>query len=273
MAKFISTDTVMNPTVGDYAKEGILMMRKSKALGSTNSWRLRYAIVDGGNLTLLDKGQISEVIKLSQAGIELQANLPDDRYGTKNGFIISVHKKGGLSSGTRYYFCCESPRERESWVSTLTELVESSVVFSGSIYSKSENSSILDHSSTNNDTSADAAPSYLGPIANLQEPGNQPQSQKVEPGTTEDEKETKRSRMRSFFPFKRATASQVSSDTDYLTGGDSNTLSTQPNEYSISKSLQALDLGPEKLTETVFGSELRKCVALSSQLYLSLIHI
>ncbi|CAR22686.1 GTPase-activating protein BEM3 [Lachancea thermotolerans CBS 6340] len=268
LAKFISTDTVMNPIIGDYIKEGILMMRKSKAIGSTNSWRLRYAVVDGVNLSLLDRGQVSEIIKLSQAAIELQANLPDDRYGTKNGFILNVHKKGGLSSGTRYFFCCESPRERESWVSSLAEFVESSVVFSGSINSKSESSSMIDHSSTGNEASSDAPVSYIGPIANLQSPVSHSPTQAPDTTAQEDERESKRIRMRSFFPFKRATAAQTSSEPELPLNGDSSQLPLlQPNETSISRSLQAMDLGPEIVSNTVFGSELRSCVSISSQLY------
>ncbi|CUS20474.1 LAQU0S01e07404g1_1 [Lachancea quebecensis] len=268
LAKFISTDTVMAPIIGDYIKEGTLMMRKSKAIGSTNSWRLRYAVVDGVNLSLLDRSQVSEIIKLSQAAIELQANLPDDRYGTKNGFILNVHKKGGLSSGTRYFFCCESPRERESWVSSLTEFVESSVVYSGSTNSKSESSSMIDHSSMGNEASSDAGVSYIGPIANLQAPASQPPAPGPDTTTQEDERESKRIRMRSFFPFKRATAAQAPNEPELPSNGESSQLSlSQSNEFSVSKSLQAMDLGPEIASNVVFGSELRNCVSISSQLY------
>ncbi|SCU82893.1 LADA_0C08548g1_1 [Lachancea dasiensis] len=268
MAKFISTDTVMNPPTGDYAKEGVLLLRKSKTLGTPSSWRVVYAALHGGCLSFLDKGHVTENIKLQHAVIELQANLPDDKHGTKNGFIVVVPKKGGLSSGTKYYFCCESPRERESWISNLTEFVEVSAATSFSVHNKSENSSVLDHSSVGNDTSTDIAPSYLGPMANLQEPVTAAPTQGSDVNITDEERESKRSRMRSFFPFKKASSqTPTHSEFSHSNGNERGASTTATNELSIEKSLQAMDLNAEPASDKVFGSTLVNCLSLSSHLY------
>ncbi|SCV03790.1 LAME_0H13234g1_1 [Lachancea meyersii CBS 8951] len=261
MAKFISTGTVMNSIIGEYAKEGVLLMRKSKALGTPNNWRLTYAVLNGGILSLLDRGQISESIKVHNAVIELQANLPDDRYGTKNGFIVIVPKKSGLSSGTKYYFCCESPKEREAWVSNLTEFVEAPILSNSSTYTKSENSSMLEHYSASNDVPSDSTSSYIGPMANLQPPANVLPASNADAVPTDDERETKRSRMRSFFPFKRVNVSQIPTDSDLNTDG------SVSEELSIAKTLHSMDLADEVSTNKIFGSDLNKCLSLSSQLY------
>ncbi|SCV05735.1 LANO_0H14026g1_1 [Lachancea nothofagi CBS 11611] len=269
MAKFISTDTVMNPITGEFAKEGVLLMRKSKALGTPNSWRLAYAILNGGLLSLLDRGQLTESIKLQHAIIELQANLPDDKHGTKNGFIVIVPKKSGLSSGTKYYFCCESPKERESWVSHLTEIVEGSIISNPSYHSKSESSSMLEHSSTGNDTTVETAPSYIGPMVNLQAPAAVVPTQNTDSTIIDDERDIKRSRMRSFFPFKRVNASQMPADVDLPNNAENyqTTSSSATNDFSIAKSLQSMDLAAEAVSDKVFGSDLKQCLSLSTQLY------
>ncbi|CEP64110.1 GTPase-activating protein BEM3 LALA0_S10e02498g [Lachancea lanzarotensis] len=264
MAKFISTDTVINSFIGGYTKEGVLLMRKSKALGTPNTWRLTYGVLNNGTLSLLDHGQVTENVKLQNAAIELQANLPDDRYGTRNGFIVTVPKKSGLSSGTKYYFCCESPKERESWVSTITEFVESSVMSNSSYYAKSETSSMLDHTSVG-DAVSDSAPSYIGPMVNLQ-PTKVSTATNADTTPTEDERESKRSRMRSFFPFKKVNPSQTP-DSDLATEGGQTISAPGLDELTIAKTLQSMNLASEVLTDKVFGSDLNHCLSLSSQLY------
>ncbi|SCU89412.1 LAFA_0E17832g1_1 [Lachancea sp. 'fantastica'] len=265
MAKFISTDTVISSFIGGYTKEGVLLMRKSKALGTPNTWRLTYGVLNNGTLSLLDHGQVTENIKLNYAVIELQANLPDDRYGTKNGFIVIVPKKSGLSSGTKYYFCCESPKERESWISTLTEFVESSVMSNTSTYAKSESSSMLDHTSLG-DAVSDSTPSYIGPMANLQPAVKTPAAFNADTIPTEDDKESKRSRMRSFFPFKKVNVSQMP-DSDLTAEGNQAQPVPGLDELSIAKTLQSMNLANVVSTDKVFGSDLDHCLSLSSQLY------
>ncbi|SCW03443.1 LAFE_0G10528g1_1 [Lachancea fermentati] len=269
LAKFISTDTVMAPLAGDTLKEGSLLVRKNKTLGSANNWRARYAILEGQTLQLLDRGITTDTIKIPLSTIELQANLPDDKYGTKNGFVINEHKKSGLSSVTRYYFCSETSKERESWVSILNELVENSAQSGASLNSKSESSSIMDHSIIN-ETLPDTGASFIGPMANLQSSAVSSPSQHSEGITPEDERESKRSRMRSFFPFKKLNLSQISSqEGETSTSPEESGLGTSLNthELTIAKSLQALNLSTEPLSNVVFGSDLHTSLSLSSQRY------
>lgn len=266
IAQFMSTDTVTIPVVGigESLKEGVLLMRKNKTLGSGGNWRVRYGVVDGPTLQLLDQGQISESIKLLQSSMELQANLPDDRYGTKNGFIINEHKKSGLSSTTRYYFCAETSKERESWVSVLSEFVENPLF--ATTNNKSENSSIVDHNS--GDTAVELGYGGIGPMVNLQQYQHSSAlpspSQTSDATPSEDDKEIRRNRMRSFFPFKKLNITSTSSVT-HEGGLMSSPEGETETENSFAKSLQSMNLSSK--TNVVFGSDLKNCLSLSSHTY------
>ncbi|SCU85036.1 LAMI_0C09890g1_1 [Lachancea mirantina] len=261
LAKFISTDMVMNFFLSDSLKEGFLMMRKSKAIGSSGNWRLRYAVLESLALHLYEKNQVTDTIRLPQSSIELQANYPDDRYGTKNGFIVSEHKKSGLSSFTKYYLCCESAKDREAWIASLTELMDVVSTSNASINSKSEASSVTEHSMSN-DVSFNSNASYIGPPATLQPSMLSSPTQKSDLGNGEDEKENKRSRIRSFFPFKKLNMAQTPT---FEYEGQQFGEELQEGEISISSSLQLMNLDRE--VKPVFGSDLKSCLSLSSHTY------
>ncbi|AET40954.1 GTPase-activating protein BEM3 Ecym_7102 [Eremothecium cymbalariae DBVPG len=269
LAEFISTTPVMNPVMGDYSKEGILLVRKAKTLGSAASWRVRYCTVEGNVMYLNEQSFVTDTIKLAYSTIELQANLPDDRYGTKNGFIINEHKKSGLSSSTKYYFCAETSREREQWISVLTIMCDApgGGNLNVSFNNRSEASSLVDQGSASDS-------SYLGPIANLEVNNDINSPPKIPDGTgniciPEDEKEVKRRRMKSFFAFKK-----LSNPAPYSSGNDNVSIFSQDEEVNstttgtestIHKSLQSMHLYSNN--KVVFGADLKTALQLSSHAY------
>ncbi|CCE64660.1 hypothetical protein TPHA_0I01540 [Tetrapisispora phaffii CBS 4417] len=151
--QFISTDTFIPPLSVDdmnsssLMKDGVLIVRKSKTLGTGINWRLRHAQLLKDMLLLCNQrnSQVLESIKLKQATIELMPNLPDDKFGTKNGFIITEQKKSTLSNPNKYYLCTEKPKERETWVQVINKLLMD-VDSSGASY----NGNTIDNNNDNN---------------------------------------------------------------------------------------------------------------------------
>lgn len=279
LAQFMSTDTVMNPViVGDTTKEGSLLMRKTKALSNASNWRIRYGVLRGEILRLFDKGQLAETINLKQSSIELLPNLPEDRYGTKNGFLLSEHKKSGLSSTAKYYLCLETSKERELWVSAVSEFIlspspvpaPSSLSVSSAVSSNTFGDDAAS-SSHKSDTSVDQI--Y---VTDLTEPpsvshnndSSSVSSPRITSESTEDDKDNKRLKMRSFFPFKKLTSGAFNLGSE---AGDTETVHSQDfepkySDNSIAKSLENMNL-TESTVKTIFGSPLDKCLELSSHKY------
>ncbi|CDO95242.1 unnamed protein product [Kluyveromyces dobzhanskii CBS 2104] len=257
LAQFISTDTVIAVPLGmsDNIKEGVLLVRKNKALSSGNTWKVRQAIIEDQSLILLDEGTVTESIKLVNSTIELQANLPDDKYGTKNGFILNEAKKSGLSSVSKHYFGAENAKQREEWISALIKVCASS----GSNARTDAFSSLQDQGSIS-DTSVDTThSSNIGPMVNL-EIQNKPQQK--DPSTAEMDRETKRNRMRSFFPFKKTLPQLSNSSLDV--NKDADEAST---ERSFASALHGMNLHDEAVSNVVFGSNIKHCLSLSSKIY------
>ncbi|QEU62057.1 Bem3 [Kluyveromyces lactis] len=257
LAQFISTDTAISVPIGmsDSVKEGVLLVRKTKALGSGNSWKVRQAVIEDQTLLLFDQENLVESIKLVNSTIELQANLPDDKYGTKNGFILNEPKKSGLSSTSRHYFGAETAKQREEWISALIKVCSNSVanIKADTLSSAQDQGSISDASV---DTSSSAA---IGPMVNLEMLGK---SQQVEPATTEMDRETKRNRMRSFFPFKKNQPQLSTSSLDITKESDETSA-----ERSFASALHGMNLHDEAITNVVFGSDIKHCLSLSSRVY------
>ncbi|QLG70452.1 hypothetical protein HG535_0A03910 [Zygotorulaspora mrakii] len=275
IAQFMSTDTVMNPVLlGDTVKEGSLLMRRPKTLGSAGNWRARYGILGGDVLTLFDKGQVSERIRLKQSTIELLPNLPEDKHGTKNGFVINEHRKSGLSNTTKYFLCAETSKEREIWVSAISEFIFSASIpptstitstnaEGNAVRTKIDNGSVdqiyvtdltVDSGSQSNE---DNASSVSHEVDNMEEYEDSKES-----------KEIKRLKMRSFFPFKKITSNALNmmyDDADTIASQDSD---PKFSDNSIAKSLENMNLSPEKHQSKVFGSPLEDCLKLSSHTYL-----
>ena len=216
ISQFLSTDTVMTPfLLEDNQKEGSLLMRRpKKALGGNVSWRVRYGILNGDFLQLFENGDMMETVRLKQASLELLPNMPDDKYGTKNGFLLVEQKKVGLSSSSKYFLCAESPKERESWIAALSEFIDTARL---SVSSPANESIGAFSSTTSNSQNENSDQIY---VTDLSQPDNGASSQSSQsnnvdsfqatsydqfsnPTTVDDDKDNKRNKMRSLFPFKK----------------------------------------------------------------------
>lgn len=279
VAQFMSTDTVMNPVmVGDTTKEGSMLMRRAKTLGNGSNWRVRYGVLRADILQLFDKGQLAETINLRQSTIELLPNLPEDRYGTKNGFLLTEHKKSGLSSTSKYSLCAETTKERELWVAAISDYVlrpspvpPPSSASAPTVVSSSTVGDDVASSSHKSDTSVDQI--Y---VTDLSEPpsishnngSSSASSPRIISDPTEDEKDNKRLKMRSFFPFKKLTSGAFNLGSDPVEAGTVHSQESEPkySDNSIAKSLESMNL-TEPTATMVFGSTLDKCLQLSSHSY------
>lgn len=316
IAQFLSTDTVINPMLlDDTVKEGTLMIRRpKKALGNQPSWKLRRASLNGDTLRLSDRDQVTEVIKLRQCSIEIIPNLPDDKFGTKNGFLINEHKKSGLSSNSKYYACTESAKERELWISAINEFTD---VQNNDSHAHLSNTSGSNYrkgvSGTHNDTNRliPKGSSTMNSIDEnfdlLSNPHEQKASLSVstqasrtssrQPSTTSspaqatdqsdviDEREARRLKMRSIFPFKKlnlnsmtssapATSLQLQNNNDSSSTVDFEAVTVIPQDSSSTptddKVRYFTATSPSSYQPSgkgVFGSNLDACLKLSSHIY------
>ncbi|GMC20170.1 unnamed protein product [Saccharomyces cerevisiae] len=304
IAQFISTDTVMTPPMmDDNVKDGSLLLRRPKTLTGNSTWRVRYGILRDDVLQLFDKNQLTETIKLRQSSIELIPNLPEDRFGTRNGFLITEHKKSGLSTSTKYYICTETSKERELWLSAFSDYIDPSQSLS---LSSSRNANDTDsashlsagthHSKFGNATiSATDTPSYVTDLTqeynnnnNISNSSNNignsdgidsnPSSHSnflaSSSGNAEEEKDSRRAKMRSLFPFKKLTGPAsamnhigitISNDSDSPTSPDSIIKSPSKKLMEVSSSSNS-STGPHVST-AIFGSSLETCLRLSSHKY------
>lgn len=294
IAQFLSTDTVMSPfLLEDTVKEGPLLMRRpKKALGGTISWKVRYGILNGEYLQLLEAGDMMETIRLKQASLELLPNLPEDRYGTKNGFLLIEQKKGGLSTSSKYYICTETPKERESWISALSQFIDTSKLSISSPHSESVgNSSSMTNSSVNESTDQIYVTDLTQPESAMSFQNSQTHNidnfqatsyDQYENSPADDDRDIKRNKMRSLFPFKKFTnMANNTLNSGGHSGSHHNTSITENNEQE--KQLwgegdTSVHLGTNSLIgasnyknlssqNVVFGSSIDKCLKLSSHSY------
>ncbi|QLQ81505.1 hypothetical protein HG537_0F02660 [Torulaspora globosa] len=273
IAQFMSTDTVTNPMLlGDVMKEGSLLMRRAKALSTGPNWRVRYGVLSGELLLLYDRGQLAERVRLRQSSIELLPNLPEDKYGTRNGFVIVEHKKNGLSSTTRYYLCSETSKERELWVSAISGFITNPLIppssSAGSISTAAETASSFSKAEISNgldqvyvtDLTNDAHSFVADDNSNIC-------SQDVADASDCD-KENRRLKMRSFFPFKKLGSNALNMVSDEGAAEESFESEAKFSDTSVAKSLESMNLNSTITNgNAVFGSPLIKCLELSSHLY------
>lgn len=272
IAQFMSTDTVTNPMhLGDAVKEGSLLMRRAKALSSGPNWRVRYGVLNGDILLLYDRTQIAERVRLRQSSIELLPNLPEDKYGTRNGFVIIEHKKNGLSSTTRYYLCAETSKERELWVSAVSEYITNPLLppssSAGSISTAGDSTSFSKADTLNGSDQV-----YVTDLTNDTSFSTNTGTSNTSPydtdETTDYDKESKRLKMRSFFPFKRLATNALGMVYDDGVAEESFDSEAKYSDTSIARSLESMNLnGAIVSSNVVFGSPLERCLELSSQLY------
>lgn len=270
IAQFMSTDTVINPMLlGDAVKEGSLLMRRAKALGSGPNWRVRYGVLSGELLLLYDRGQLAERVRLRQSSIELLPNLPEDRYGTRNGFVIVEHKKNGLSSTTRYYLCSETSRERELWVSAISDFITNPLIrpsaSAGSISTATESASSFSKAETSHGLDQVYVTDLTNDVHSFVAEDNSPPD--VDEPSDYD-KENRRLKMRSFFPFKKLATNALNMVSDEGAAEESFESEVKFSDTSIAKSLDSMNLnGTITNANAVFGSSLIKCLEISSHLY------
>ena len=309
IAQFLSTDTVVKPMVmEDNVKRGnIIVRRPKKALGNQSSWKIKYAVLNGDTLHLLEGNQTTEIIKLRQCTLEIIPNLPDDKFGTKNGFLICEHKKSSLSSSSKYYICTETFKERESWVLALNEIVDHPVYTSHNRSSSASSSNHWINSSKNHNdhhypmskigSSFDSTDYGIDLIGNSYEQksslfiNNQYTTstntdslprQVVDQNDTLDEREARRLKMRSIFPFKKLNLNSMTSSTSTASSHIQSINDTLDFEavtvVSQNSIVTSLDGKHKSITDnqpsteslnkkTVFGSSLDKCLTLSSHMY------
>ena len=333
IAQFLSTDTVMNPVImGDGSTEGPLIMRRpKKALSGGNSWKIRYGVLNGDVLQLLEAGEVAEVIRLRQSTIELIPNLPEDKYGTKNGFLITEHKKTGLSTNNKYYLCTETPKERESWISAIATLSENTknaypppsptpTNHNSSMISSATNTTVASESmdqiyvtdltrpdtiSSSSQPAPQASASFSSgtPISHtnssslgtntghtlISSPFDQYDNNTTQSTSfQDDEKENRRTKMRSIFPFKKFTSmtnytlhsnlsshsisTEAENGTEVATVSSTNENDTASDKVSGNFMIGSPNInGSASLSQssgvTVFGSPIDSCLKLSSHVY------
>ncbi|CCD25066.1 GTPase-activating protein BEM3 NDAI_0E02490 [Naumovozyma dairenensis CBS 421] len=266
IAQFISTDTAMNPLdLGDTIKEGYLLIRKPKTLSNANNWKTRYCILTENTLQFFNKGQLFETIRLKGAMMELLPNLPDDKYGTKNGFLINEHRKSGLSSTTKYFLCTETSKERELWISAISQFLENSFSLNIAERRLSTGSDRLYVTDLTSEVTSNSTESNTGISS---------QTATYEPflESIEDDKEVRRNKKRSFFPFKKLTGIDYDNipphDLELKSPTKSSVRSVDLNNQTLVPSISGTNSHsymPQ--SATVFGSSLNDCLKLSSHTY------
>ncbi|EJS41432.1 bem3p [Saccharomyces arboricola H-6] len=299
IAQFISTDTVMTPPMmDDNVKDGSIMLRRPKTLTGNSTWRVRYGVLRDDFLQLFDKNQITESIRLRQSTIELIPNLPEDRFGTKNGFLITEHKKSGLSTSTKYYICTETSKERELWLSAFSDYIDPSQTPS---LPNSRNASDIDsvsHLSAgshfskfgNANTSASETPSYVTDLTqeyisnntNNNSDGIDMNISHSNPlasltSNADEEKDSRRAKMRSLFPFKKLTGPASAMSHVGITMSNESDSPTSPDSIvkSPTKKLMEIPISSNApsmahTSTAIFGSSLETCLRLSSHKYQSI---
>ena len=297
ICQFLSTDTVMSPFLdGDTIKEGSLLMRRpKKALSSNVSWKIRYGILNGEFLQLLENGEMMETIRLRHTSLELLPNLPEDKYGTKNGFLLTEQKKSGLSTSSKYFICSESAKERESWIAALSEFIDTAKLSMSSPATESVGTFNSTNGGTGNESSDQIYVTDLSQPDATSSQSSQTNSVDKFQATSydqfsnndDDERDMKRNKMRSLFPFKKfgsmtnntlhppahgaahhnpAGRSPTSND-DYDRSMNSEIDRSTRSDMSPTKASPMSTKVSGPYQGSVFGASIDKCLALSSHSY------
>ncbi|EDO15516.1 hypothetical protein Kpol_479p4 [Vanderwaltozyma polyspora DSM 70294] len=253
IARFMSTDTVINPSYfGDTLKEGYLINRRQKTLGSAYNWRVRYGVFRDNYLELSEANEVIEQINLNNSTIEFVSENQDDKHGTKHAFLLTEHKKGGLSGNIRYYVCCETREERDLWVHTIKNNF-------GSKTDEKINNTSKQHVVTPTESSQQTDSSNDHSMSHSSRSIVSSPSRSME--TPESDKDQRRSK-RGFFPFKKgANFVGVLSDTiDHAFADEPDVKHNLSNETSIMSSPKL----PSSSYKNVFGSPLDVALSISS---------
>ncbi|CCH61462.1 hypothetical protein TBLA_0E04070 [Henningerozyma blattae CBS 6284] len=280
IAKFLSTDIIQKtPIFKNSLKEGSLILRRPKAIGSAVNWRLRYGNLHGNLLELYEKDQLTETIILKNCTLELIPNIPEDKHGTKNGFLLSEHKKAGLTNTSKYFICTETPRERESWVTHISQIIDHGSNYHSTNTSRENSNSIskpqqltitsgitnpnIEH--TNQQLQSQKFASKDSSRHNLTDMNeiNSQQDTQLEDSKAELDRDNKRNKMRSLFIFKKLGQSGDDVENEPLPN-----IEHDHRSINMQKSFSSSGTAGSNSSENViFGAPLERALQTSSNLY------
>lgn len=238
ICKFVSLD-IVNP-LNDFRSgarmEGYLIRRYK---GLVTTWRPRWCQIDGPSLEIYDYpgGPLIDQIKLtgSQIGKQSTDNVAEDR-GYRHAFLILEAPKSKLSSAPqKHFFCSESDSDRDAWIDTMIEFSDT-----GKWQSLEHE---INQDSLNNPTDGE------NEIASRND--------------TQKEKDAKRMKKRSLFPFKSKLAPTDDSHL-HVPPSTESLAANQLYEDLDSTSINDLPL-PQNYRNTVFGQDIEEALRISSK--------
>ncbi|CUM63016.1 uncharacterized protein PRCAT00000578001 [Priceomyces carsonii] len=255
---------IVNP-LDDYKsgsrKEGFLI-RRYKGLGS--SWKIRWCQVDGPFLQIFEGpgGQLLEQIKLKGTQIGKQSGdaVADDR-GYRHAFLVMEQQKSKLSSTVqKYFFCAESDQERDEWIDSLFEFNNLS---DGSFEGDASSLTIETNRGRTDEDSETQSYSQNIPTPHRSRPQQNENTLSTYEEDIKEQKELKKLRKRSIFPFRKTNNNNNPSDNN---DEASNVPSLNANDLSVQSYLDLLNLD-ENLTKTIFGRDIHEVFKLSNKTF------
>lgn len=241
IARFISLDVVnlLDESNIEALKEGWLI-RRVKGIG--NNWKARYCVVEGGSVQVLEapQGPLLEIIRIAgcQIGRQPDGKPGDDKSAYRHSFAIMDPKKSAKNP-TKHIFCAETNDERDDWINVLVQVL------------LDDDQSLYSQDSSYTKTPVESVASQLS--ASLGSPAKTTSSQ----GETDDEKELKKNKKRSFFPFHKKSISEDLSDRA------ENTHAQTYHDVDIEDALDEMNLG--EVQKSIFKCELSHVFELSHQ--------
>lgn len=258
LCRFLSLDFVspLDEYRSGADQEGFLSRRHK---GLVSSWRMKWCQVDGPVLEIYDGpgGQLIEQIALQGCHIGKQSDsaAAEDK-GFRHAFMIMEPSRNKLaSSAPRHVFCAETNASRDAWISTLvaqTGLPEYEEV------SVSDTPASTVHSIEHVESTDRKAswPSILSMTSGTQLLPEEPAPPVPPP------KDLKKSRMRSYFPFRAsAKTAELSTATEADSSFDS---SVSGAERASTSSILNPVVVEEDVIKRVFARGICEAIALSS---------
>lgn len=239
IARFISGDIVnlLDESNLNVLKNGWLIMKKFKGL--KYQWKVKYCELDIDSGVFKIEG--GELINLQNAQIgrqqESNNNNLDDEKAYRHAFIIMEPKNNKKNGFNKHIFCAETDNERDIWVNFLIQTVDE--------FNNDDNKEINESEENEN--------SLISIEYNDTTVMKSPNSQKIN-----DEKESKKLKKRSFFPFSKK---QVASEFENY---------KQEEISNIEKSLELMNIlndnnNKEINYNKIFGNKIEEIFKLSNE--------
>ncbi|ODQ80828.1 hypothetical protein BABINDRAFT_20078, partial [Babjeviella inositovora NRRL Y-12698] len=269
ICRFVSLDTVSPlDEFGTGVRKSGFLIRRTKSL-SRETWKVKWCQVDGLVFEIYDSpgGLISESISLVNAQIGRQSSGPgSDDKTMKHAFMIMEPKKSA-GSYSRFAFCAETDEERDDWIGAILEFIEGNN--NDDSHGNGGRTSYGNSSSTfrNNGSKADYKPVSFGTPSPYSASNHSATS--LGPEDDEPLEDLKKSKIRSFFPFRSTPGKSANASEDLSAYSKSGLLATtMPSEEPISTQQVLDDLraaqGSAARAHGVFGNDLGAALALSS---------